>query len=84
MLRCLKVTVTLVSLRFKNKIRTPSSYVIIRIAERQLLNERISCINNKTLTPAVLKGIHVSISKHVLWTQIPSKSLRFSFTQLGR
>ena len=51
-LRFLKAGVTLVSVRLKNNTRTSRSYKIIRRAEKQLLNERIRCIN--TLTPVVL------------------------------
>ena len=43
---CLKVGSTPVSCKLKNTIRTPRHYDIIRKAERQLPNERISCINN--------------------------------------
>ena len=45
-LRCLKVGTTPASLKLKNTIRTPRCFDITRKVERQLLNERITCINN--------------------------------------
>ena len=46
MLRCLVECITSVSEKLKNTVITSKSYQIIRKAERQLLNEHVSTINN--------------------------------------
>ena len=46
MLKCIKASITLVSCKIKNLLKTKRSYDIIHKAEKQLLYERIRNINN--------------------------------------
>ena len=46
MLSCIKVSITPVSCRLKNPMKTPKSYHIIHTAERQLVQERVRDIKH--------------------------------------
>ena len=65
MLRCIKAGVNPASCRLKNTIKTPKSILIIRKAERQLLNERVRNIN-ETLYYSELRGNHATTNSKKL------------------
>ena len=46
MLRCIKASITLVSCKLKNLLKSKKSYNIVHKVEKQLLNEQVRNINN--------------------------------------
>ena len=59
-LRYLSEKVTPVSIKLKSHIKTPKGFLIIRRAERSLLNERVRMINNTINMMNMQKDTHIS------------------------
>ena len=69
-LRCLSEKVTPFSIRLKSHIKTPKDFLIIRRAERALLNERVRTINNSINMSSMQKDTCISKLKEKMGEEL--------------